>query len=169
MLIIPELQYSKVACGRAFSSEGRMAALACQKWSEGYHFHPFRVVTTIHEFELSRRAQPVGSKSSNISAVYTPSIQEVLVQGILQGHRHPPCDSKAASALCNARMWQLVRKVIPEAQMPELWNEAGCGTYQGLKTSKNFKGRRLVKDTVEAEALKGWVRNELDDFELESL
>ena len=122
-------------------------------WNEGYAYNPFSVKSTEMEFAYSRDHVPKeGGKSCNISAVWTPGIQETLINGVLQGRKQ--MDPKGASKLSRSGMW-------------ELWKEinrligGGSGvpvdiSYEGMKELDALASRRQVKEETKKMALKGW-------------
>lgn len=96
--------------------------------------------------------------------MYHPKLHETLINGVLQGRKQ--FDARGGSALCNARMWKVVVQVavaLTESSLPEM---LFLGRYQQLKESNALEHRREVKKEVRLEALRGWIRNEGDDFEL---
>ena len=136
-----------------------MKPVAGKTWPGGYSYRPFNVRTTELEFDFSRRSLPSSkteSKGSNVSAVWTPNIQETLVNGVLQGRKQ--ADPKGASAVSKRRMWEIVSSAIGKldkdttSPVSELESEAP-------------QQRRLVKDDVTSAALTGWIRNHDDGFE----
>lgn len=143
-------------------------AAGCQ-WPGGYAYRPLDVRTTDLEFAHSRRSKPTPStelRTSNISAVFNPHVQEALILGRLQGRQK--LDPKGASAICSKRMWKTVLQVFVAMGMPRLLQTVSePTTAKKLKESELFAGRQRVKDDVRAEALKGWVRNDGDDFVIE--
>lgn len=169
-LILPKSQYVEHACRRSFSPDGRMKPVANQQWSGGYTFRPFKVRTTDHEFACSRRSKPVSSKvlrTSNVAAVYNPRLQEALVVGRLQGRQKS--DPRAASAICNKRMWKTALQVLAALGTPRLLQQMSESSHvRKWKESALFKDRQRVKADVRSKALHGWIRNEIDDFEVES-
>ena len=104
------------------------------------------------------------ARGSNISAVYHPGLHETLINGVLQGRKQ--FDARGASALCNLRMWKVVLQVAVAALGSPLPERFFSGQYQQLKESDALEHRREVKKEVRREALRGWIRNEGDDFEL---
>lgn len=163
-LVLPESQYVAEACERAFGAGGRMAPLSSKRW-EGYAYRPFTMQTTKREFEYSRRS--VGAtKGTDISALFTPYEQEVLINGVRSGTRwdHP----RAGSYVCRRSMWKAVLDVAVKAGLPALANVVGKSCYGQVKASTALEGREQVKRDVRALALKGWKRNDGDeDWSLE--
>ena len=146
-----------------------MKPVAGRNWPGGYSFRPFKCRTTDHEFVFSRRSKPETSKqlrTSATAAAYNAYLQETLVQGRLQGRKR--LDPKGASALCSRNMWGMALKVLAALQMPNmLYQMTGCSKVERWKKSALLKGRERVKAEVRAEALRGWIRNDGDDFEVE--
>lgn len=165
-LILPESQFSAVACERCFSARGRLALLGSveAEWEGGYGFRPFAVQTTGLEFQYSRRGsghiEGVRYVASNLAMTWTCNgLAENLIGGILQGRRQS--DARAGSAVSRGKMWalaqEIARQVEPDRIPPTL------GTYGALKDSPGLATRSKVKEDVRKEALKGWVRNTGDE------
>ena len=155
-LLLPRDQYRQQACGRAFGPAGRMLPVVGWNWPAGYEFRPFQVKTTETDFPFSRKTaatNPYGCKGSNISAVWTPSHQETLISGVLQGRKQT--DRRGASALSRVQIWNLLLETIPLVNVPTLRNILEM-SYQDMKTSKCLTHRRQIKLGVKNEALKGW-------------
>lgn len=166
-LVLPAPQYYHQALDRAFSPEGRMSLVTDLKWSGGYSFSPFKFCKTEVEFEFSRRSGELSApafKGSNICAVYTPTLQETLINGVLQGRRQ--FDGKGGSALCNARIYNLVYQISAVLGQPLLSCIHGNIWYGQLKECELLRSRRKAKDDVRRHALKGWIRNAGDNFKL---
>ena len=168
-LVLPETQYVAKACARSFGPAGRMKAVNDHQWSGGYAFHPFDVRTTKHEFVYSRRSKPTTSKelrTSNIAAPVNPHLQEALILGRLQGRKK--LDPKGVSAISSKRMWNLTVQVLAALGTPRLLQTIPQSLdVRALKDWTLFADRQRVKDDVRAGALKGWVRNDGDDFAIE--
>ncbi|CAI6333175.1 unnamed protein product [Periconia digitata] len=160
-LVLPSSQFVPAACQRAF--ETRMAHVSAKTWTGGYAWTPFKVVGTSREFSWSKRA--VGAKekaiASNLSAVYTPTAQQTLIGGVMQGRKQ--FDPRGASVVCRRSMWGLAAKVAAAVGGTALVQALGEGTYGKVKESGILGARRRVKRDVRSAALKGWVRNEGDD------
>ena len=170
-VVLPKAQSIASACERAFGAGGRMAAVASEdvqrRWrSSGYAFRPFEVRTTGREFEFSKRSSPSaiaseeGEKAvpSNISALYTPRRQEILISGVLQGRKQ--FDLAGASCVSRRSLWKAVLDVASAGNglgdMVVGWKEMGYGE---VKESAELAGREAVKRNVRELALKGWRRN----------
>ncbi|KAL8866013.1 MAG: hypothetical protein Q9174_006554 [Haloplaca sp. 1 TL-2023] len=168
-LVLPETQYVAQACDRSFGPTGRMKAVNDHEWSGGYAFRPFNIRTTKHEFVYSRRSKPATSKelrTSNIAAAVNPRLQEALILGRLQGRKK--LDPKGASAISSKRMWGLTVQVLAALGTPRLLQTISqASNVRALRESTLFEDRQGVKDDVRAVALKGWVRNDGDDFVIE--
>ncbi|KAK0625630.1 tRNA-specific adenosine deaminase 1 [Lasiodiplodia hormozganensis] len=113
-LILPESQHVPAATTRAFGSSGRMAPLCSetsQTWPHAYTFRPFEVQTVSHEFEWSRRSALPDQKliPCNLSALYTPLRNEVIINGALQGRKQG--DIKGASVVSRRAMWSTVADI----------------------------------------------------------
>ena len=193
-LIIPKCQYRAAACERAFGMPGRMNSLAGNEWLGGYSFLPFNVQTTDAEFLYSRNTSDVPrrqtteaeeettSKGSNITAVWSaqtpttksagsidvsqkrgPSVEErpeTLIKGRLQGWKET--DPRGASKISRREMWRAVAEVYSRLSIPT----PAFTTYEQLKLSDILAERRTVKAAATAEALKGWMPNVMDSFDL---
>lgn len=96
--------------------------------------------------------------------MYHPRLHETLINGVLQGRKQ--FDVKGGSALCNANMWKVVSQVAVAVAGSPLPESFYFSRYQTLKESDALEHRREVKKEVRHEALRGWIRNEGNDFEL---
>ncbi len=136
-----------------------MKSVATKTWSEGYAFRPFQVKPTDLEFNYSRRranvaSQNTESKGSNISTVWTPRLQETLINGVLQGRKQT--DAKGASASSRNKMQELLLDIIIGLESAMAHEIAGLGSYAKIKGAKPLEVRRQVKNDAKMEALKGW-------------
>jgi tRNA-specific adenosine deaminase 1 len=172
-LVLPASQYVPTACERAFSRSGRLQGLTdetIQSWREGYRWQPFTVRTTQREFTWSRRSVAAHEKAvaSNLSAVFTPSWQETLIGGVLQGRKQ--MDPRGASKICRRSAWMLAAQIASiVGAMTEL-KALTQGTHRDMKASKLLHARRQVKKDVQEHGLRGWVQNTGDsDFDLSSI
>ncbi|KAK0653840.1 putative tRNA-specific adenosine deaminase [Cercophora samala] len=172
-LILPESQYSATGCTRCYGFDpqskppGRMACLTAKPpaWENGYKTSPFRIETTQHEFDYSKRmvtarSEKISPSNLAICWTYNKGVEEGIIGGVLQGRK--AFDIKGASAVSRRKMWALAVEVAEGVNGPEgeLTKELRRGTYDGVKEgSELLEARRKVKDQVRAEALKGWVRN----------
>lgn len=171
-LILPESQHVPAATRRAFSPQGRMSGLVDYEgglsvWPGDYAFRPFEVSTTTTEFAFSRRmtGSTTGSKGSNITAMWTPHYQEVLVGGTVQGNK--ALSLRGASAISKLGIWKAVAGVVEALAMPLLLRAVGEPKYAQVKISKPLEYRRMVKRDVISKSLKGWISNGEDEgFEL---
>ncbi|KAI9774376.1 MAG: hypothetical protein M1840_004270 [Geoglossum simile] len=170
-LILPVSQHSAGACNRAFSPAGRMKVIDDKKWRGGYGFRPFAVRTTSREFRFSRRSAMANKKlaASNISAVWTPALQETLIGGVLQGRKQ--FDPRGASQICRRQMWRAAVDVVALCGLAGLEGVTVNGSYGIFKERSDFlKERRVVKSEATAEALSRWIRNCGDDrFQLKDI
>lgn len=167
-LVLPESQYVSTATDRAFSRHGRMSGLATTTgediWRDGYSFRPFDILTTSEDFSYSRRSQKEKTSSigSNITAIWTPHRQEVLVGGTIQGFKQ--FSTRGSSAISRQEMWRKARDIGRQhggsaglcAALEEI-------SYHNFKVSTCLERRRIVKEHVRATALHNWIRNEGDD------
>lgn len=168
-VVLPESQYVSEAVERSFGKDGRMKELACEevqsRWRrEGFAFRPFEMKTTTREFDFSRRAPQATAKSSvssNLSAVYTPRRQEVLVNGVLQGRKQ--LDPKGASCVSRKMLWKSVLEIALLIGAPALTSTLRKRTYLQMKDSDVLKGREGVKRDARDLALMGWTRNHGDE------
>ena len=168
-LVLPASQHVREATARSFGPHGRMSSLvahdscAHRQWPGGFAFRPFRVSTTTVEFASSRRAAgfKTSSRGSNITGVWTPHLQEVLIGGSVQGHKQ--MSLRGASAISRLRMWQAVLRVAEAAAMPLLGATLRQPNYAKIKGLDELKCRRKVKQEVTGVALQTWIRNEEDE------
>lgn len=166
-LVLPVSQYSKTACDRAFGVEGRMKPVLGKRWLGGYAFRPFKTVTTTREFPFSRHnttSKRNPPKGSNIAAVYNPFLQETLINGVLQGRKQS--DLRGGSGLCNVQMWKLVFQIAAMMALPLLPKLQSFASNRQAKESELLEARRQVQKAVRQDALKGWIPNEGDVFEI---
>lgn len=167
-LILPASQHVPAACERAFSRTGRLAGLddtTFQSWQGGYKWQSFDVKPTEREFTWSRRSIAATEKAvaSNLSAVWTPSWQETLIGGVLQGRKQT--DPRGASRICRRSVWKLALQIAGVASTPMVLEALTRRTYQKVKEINDLNGRGKVKKDVQEQGLKGWVKNTGDsDF-----
>ncbi|KAL7772344.1 hypothetical protein CFE70_002303 [Pyrenophora teres f. teres 0-1] len=165
-LILPFSQCVPEACTRAFSPSGRLKSLTQTRtgnWKAGYRFQPFIILPTARDFTWSRRAVSVTEKavSSNLSAVWTPSWQETLIGGVLQGRKQ--MDPRGASRSCRRGLWMEALRLAGLVGGAVLVREAlGSKTYEEVKGAEVLGDRKQVKEDIRT-ALKGWIRNTGDD------
>lgn len=156
-LILPYHRYRQPACERAFGPTGRMSAVVDSTWSADYRFRAFRVETTEIDFQYSRRAAGAildRTKGSNISAVWSPHLQETLINGVLQGRKQT--DRMGASALSRTKILDLLRETTNLIDLPALKHFLRTPSYLDMKNSQELEHRRRVKQDVKSKALKGW-------------
>jgi tRNA-specific adenosine deaminase 1 len=155
-VVLPSSQYVTESVDRAFSSMGRMkkAIERSTVWANGYGFSPFRVVTTDLEFEYSKRSQAGHSNPvpSNKCVVWTPSFNEIIINGVLQGRK--VADRNAASLISRRQMWSAVD------YLTTLPSDA---QYSSIKKHQALKERSRVKKEV-VDALGSWIANDGDDM-----
>ncbi|CAG5182566.1 uncharacterized protein ALTATR162_LOCUS10224 [Alternaria atra] len=162
-LVLPDSQYISQACERAFSSSGRLRYLDFKEWKGGYRFQPFTILPTDREFTWSRRALSATEKAvpSNISAVWTPSWQETLIGGVMQGRKQ--MDPRGASKICRRGLWMEALRLAGFLGGTAVMGEAlRKRKYAEMKGSDELHERIKVKQDIR-NALKGWVRNTGDD------
>lgn len=158
-IILPQPQYNEASLSRAFGADGRMKPVAGRSWHEGFSHRPFRVCTTMVDFDFSRRrsaSEKAQLSGSNISAVWTPGVRETLINGVLQGRKQG--DPRGASALSRKRMRELASLVLDQLDQDASSAEARFGPLA-------FNERKVVKQEVTSVALKGWLPNHHDGFE----
>jgi len=140
-----------------------------RSWPGGFAFRPFGISRTLEEFPYSRRHaasadKPVGS---NISSMWTRNQQEVLIGGVLQGHKQ--FSARGSSAVCKARMWKVVLDMAETLALPVLIAALKQERYVDVKQGDLLRPRRDVKEEVKNRALKNWQPNSGDEgFHLEN-
>jgi tRNA-specific adenosine deaminase 1 len=157
-LTIPESQYVETAVSRAFSTEGRLRGVELET-EDLYQFLPFEVQTTTVDFAWSRRAVTEGQRAiaSNVTAAFTPDFSETLINGVLQGRKLG--DPRGASKISRRSQWSRALEVGDLLHSSGIEDALHADSYETMKTSDIFEGRRRVKDHVIQKALKGWKRN----------
>lgn len=171
-LVLPASQYVPAACERAFSRTGRLQGLtdeSIRQWRGGYRWQPFNVSPTVREFTWSRRSVAAHEKAvaSNLSAVWTPSWQETLIGGVLQGRKQT--DPRGASKICRRSVWMLAVQVAGLAGAPAVFEALSKATYGEVKNGGALHARRKVKAETQTAGLGGWVQNTGDsDFSIDS-
>lgn len=159
-LILPQAEYCKEGCRRAFGPTGRMKDLVQKEddLGRGYRYRPFEVLTTSAEFEYSRRKAIMNSPlhspiSSNISTLWASNMlrNETLISGVLQGRKAfpPPKFAAGTSKVCKMGMWatcvQLAKYMVSNganvgpatqerAVRENLEYLLGCEVYDELKS-----------------------------------
>ncbi|KAI9796949.1 MAG: hypothetical protein M1833_005895 [Piccolia ochrophora] len=167
-LVLPASQYSAPACERAFGAAGRLRPLSGKRWPGSYSFRPFVMGTTKREFDFSGRGvNRLNEKRipSNLSALWTPHLEETCINGGLQGRKQ--FHVKGASTICNRGMWTAVAKcisMVDHAALATLAGSMSTATYHALKCHEVLEHRRNVKSEVREKALQGWLQNLGDDF-----
>lgn len=170
-LVLPASQHVESAMNRAFSPSGRMSSLTSENgalpaWDGGYSYRPFQALSTTEEFCYSRQNVKPGTKTpgSNITAMWTPESQEVLIGGSITGLKQ--FSVRGASKISKSRLWSLAATVAHDSHTTVTHDDEAM-SYADFKTSASLTNRRKVKDDVRTKALLGWVRNEGgDDFAL---
>ncbi|KAH7082194.1 adenosine deaminase/editase [Paraphoma chrysanthemicola] len=170
-LVLPSSQYVPTACERAFTRTGRLKSLSddtVASWKGGYTWNSFTIQPTTREFKWSRRAVLPTQKAvaSNLSAIWTPSWQETLIGGVLQGRKQ--FDPRGASAICRRSIWKTAVEVAGIVGVPLLAGTLEKRTYEDVKTDEVFQARKKVKHDVKHAGLQGWIRNAGDsEFSLD--
>ena len=158
-LVMPEAETVSEAVKRAFGREGRMKVLNDWEGTKaGHQFRPFEVRTTGRKFAYSAQGAEAGG--SNLSALWTPKRQEILVNGVLQGRKQ--FDVRGASITSRRGLWKLALEVAVAAGMPAVLDKLKNTTYGQAKESTN-DSRKEAKDKALGTALAGWKQNERDD------
>jgi tRNA-specific adenosine deaminase 1 len=158
-LVLPDSETLDDAVRRAFGREGRMKALKDWEGSQaGYGFRPFEVRTTRKKFAYSAQGAEAGG--SNLSALYTPGRQEILVNGVLQGRKQ--YDPRGASSASRRGLWRLAVEIAVMVGTPAIVKTLHQPTYAMVKEDANH-AREAAKQTAWDKALEGWKRNERDD------
>ncbi|OAR02839.1 hypothetical protein LLEC1_07419 [Akanthomyces lecanii] len=165
-LVLPEDQYSAVACRRAFSATGRMSGVAGADGEGGYGFRPFSVATTNIQFAYARRAVQARSDklaASNLAAAWSLSgVEESILGGVVQGHK--PFLPRGASRMSRRGMWQSCRELASKLpEWPAIAAHLAVKTHGQAKTGPLLEARNKVKARARELALPGWVRNTGDD------
>jgi tRNA-specific adenosine deaminase 1 len=165
-LVLPDSQLNETACTRAFKRSGRMGGITPtmeNKWTGGYRWHGFDVLSTTREFEWSRRSATPPQKllPSNISTIKTPHFEQTLIGGVLQGRKQ--FDPRGASMICRRSMWRCMLEIAGVAGLPALSSLLRKETYGEVKSGELLEARRQVKREVREEVLQGWVRNGGDE------
>ena len=166
-IVVPEGSYVLNAFARSF---GRMEAVKGVLAGEGvYTYGAMEFLTTSLVFEFSR-GDGKGVAPCNISAVWTPTLDEGLVNGVLQGKK--AFTERGASAVSRRRMWDLAREAAGLLACDERWvsisTALDVGSYGKVKEGVLLEKRRRVKGIARDGALKGWLRNTGDEeFSLE--
>ena len=156
-LVMPEAETVSEAVKRAFGRDGRMKVL--NDWEgtrAGHKFRPFEVRTTGREFAYSAQGAEAGG--SNLSALWTPKRQEILVNGVLQGRKQ--FDIRGASNTSRRGLWKLALQAT--LGVPAVLGVLNKATYGQTKETAN-DDRREAKEKALEVALMGWKRNERDD------
>ena len=163
-LVLPESRYNAFSIERAFSTRGRLKAVSNKAWSGGYAFRPFQIKSTSREFRLSQSSLRTTSrhpKVSNLSAIWTPSLQEVLIGGVQQGKKQ--LDHKGASALSRSKMVTVALSSAIFLELVPQWVTKGL-TYSDFKALDVLRGRQVAKEDMIRGGLCNWMRNGSDDF-----
>ncbi|KAJ6779937.1 hypothetical protein PWT90_05358 [Aphanocladium album] len=165
-LVLPEDQFSAIACERAFSASGRMSAMAEETLEGGYSFRPFFVATTTVQFDYSRRAvQPRASKmtASNLAAAWSLSgVEESILGGVVQGYK--PFLPKGASHMSRRKLWQSCRELADKlSDWPAIAYHLAADSHAQAKQGTLLESRDKVKSRAREVALPGWIRNTGDD------
>lgn len=156
-LVLPEGEVVREGKGvdRAFGREGRMRELVGWEGIQGYQFRPFEVLGTTRKFDYCAEE---GCRGSDLSALWTPHRQEILINGVLQGRKQ--FDPRGASCVSRSAMWGLAKRVA--AEVGEGSGGLDVETYE--MATRSFSGaREAAKQEAREKALKGWRRNTGDE------
>ncbi|KAL8824121.1 MAG: hypothetical protein Q9191_005288 [Dirinaria sp. TL-2023a] len=162
-LILPRPQYVPSACRRAFGPDGRMAPMVTESWPGDYSYHAFQICATDIDFAFSRGIASMldeHPKGSNISAIWTPNVQETIINGVIQGRSWT--DPQGASLVSKRRMWDLALRVLMQIE-----GVLPFGADQHVQ--KILEDRRRVKGDITLGALRGWILNHDDGFKRPAL
>lgn len=157
-LVMPEAETVSEAVERAFGRTGRMKTLDGWHGLKGGHaFKPFEVKTTTRKFAYSAQNGEAGG--SNLSALWTPKKQEILVNGVLQGRKQ--FDPRGASCVSRRGLWKLALGVAAMVGTPAVVGSLKKATYETVKDAA-ADGRKEAKTMAWEHGLNGWKRNERD-------
>lgn len=167
-LVLPVDQYVSTSIDRCFAASGRLASLQkdpdlMDNWWGGYRFRPFEVHQTAEDFKFKRptsKSLPT-STGSNITAVWTPNILEVLISGTKSGSKQ--FSSRGRSQISRAGMWETCLQFIEAGGSSYVRDSLMKGTYADIKATAIMKARRVVKADAKAKAFHGWTQNPGDD------
>lgn len=170
-LVVPGPAYVAPAFERCFV--GRMTPLkdAMGRDDGDYEFRGMEPLTTDLPFVFSR-GDGKDVAPCNVSAVWTPALDEGLVGGVLQGKK--AFTDRGASGVSRRRMWGLARETAELLSHDDGLGSSLCealavGRYGDVKEGRMLEDRRRVKEMAREGALRGWVRNTGDeDFGLEA-
>ena len=133
-----------------------MKPIMGKEWPGSYRYQPFAIGITDLEFGFSRRfvAGTNGAlKGSNLSAVWNPGLQEILINGVLQGRKQT--DPRGASAISRIMMLQTTVEIHRQIESQQI----GPILFRIGPCSQLLLDREEVKECVRREALRGWIRN----------
>lgn len=156
--VMPEMETVREAVDRAFGRNGRLMALNAWHGSRGgYQFRPFEVRATARTFAFCAQGAEAGG--SNLSALWTPRKQEIMVNGVLLGRKQS--DPRGASCVSRRKIWKLALDIAVTAGIPAVANSLRRPNYEEIKDG-GFDGRREAKEAAWKLSLHGWKRNERD-------
>ncbi|KAI9727647.1 MAG: hypothetical protein M1828_005875 [Chrysothrix sp. TS-e1954] len=141
-----------------------------REWPGGYAYRPFQVLPTSKRFTHSNEKLKPDAKGtgSNISALWTPTLQETLIGGVVQGSKR--LTSRGGSASCRAKMWKASLELAQGLDDARICLALQADIYAQIKDSELISYRADVKAEVRAKVLKPWICNTGDDdFDLSSL
>lgn len=171
-LVVPGSAYVSAAFERCFAR--RMAPLkdSMAHGDGGYEFRGMEPLTTDLAFDFSR-GDGKDVAPCNVSAVWTPTLDEGLVGGVLQGKK--AFTDRGASGVSRRRMWGLARDAADLLSRDDdelgssIYEALAVGRYGDMKEGRLLEDRRRAKVVAREGALRGWVRNTGDeDFGLEA-
>lgn len=76
-------------------------------------------------------------------------------------------DSRGASSISRVKIWRATKASLKLLALPAFFHVLCAKTYKVAKQANLLEQRQQVKSDTELEALKGWMRNIDDDFEIE--
>lgn len=86
--------------------------------------------------------------------MWTPCIQETLINGVLQGRKQT--DPKGASALSRHRMMDLLLETVGLLTFFTIEDKVRQKSYAEMKASRELESRGAVKNDAKTQALKCW-------------
>lgn len=165
-LVMPEAEIDAVGVERAWGKDGRMKCLQGWPGIGGFACRPFRVVSTVRDFEFGRDAVGVDGllpKPSEKAVVVWgdgPRDREVVINGVLQGRKRG--DPRAAAAISRRRTWALCREVADMVGDTKALDILSTPLYRNTKQSQQLADRMAAKRHVVSTALTGWQKDESD-------
>jgi tRNA-specific adenosine deaminase 1 len=179
-LVVHSHQFHEEAYRRAFSADGRLAAIG----DRGNFFDIAVLPDAFPDFEYSRAAIGFRSKASNISALWirgsrkeTPCVSEVLHNGVKEGYKQFEARPGKTSIVCRRSLWMMGRKIallLPrsekmgtEEKAPAL-EDVACSLDSEMTSYRETKDklaplRRSQSKRTVTECLPGWRSSAADE------